>query len=69
MFENSATIVTEIDRNDVFCDKLLLSRRRRRSFLASKWRTKMLLSRFSKRTERIKVKNISFENFLKAQDD
>ena len=41
---NAATIVAEIDRNSVFCDKFLLSRGRRRSFLASKWRTKLLLT-------------------------
>ena len=33
MFKNAATIVAEIDRNNVFCDKFLLSRGRRRNFL------------------------------------
>ena len=44
MFLNAATIVAEIDGNDVFCDKFLLTRGRRRRFLASKWRTKLLLT-------------------------
>ena len=44
MFQNAATIVADIYRTNVFCDKFLLSRGPRRSFLASKWQTKLLLT-------------------------
>ena len=66
---NTATIVAEIYRTYVFCDKFLLSRGRRRSFLTSKWQTKLLLTGSHevvsrKVRNRLKRKNISLESFF-----